>query len=104
MGGSAGGAPGRRRRFGRRRRRRGVPREPQPGGGPTVAAEAVAGPGAARPVRLHQPWLAVLFTSATCLSCSKVEAMVQPLASPQVAVAVLAWQEHKPVHERYGIE
>jgi hypothetical protein len=50
------------------------------------------------------PWLAALFTSATCLSCAKVEQMVQPLASPQVAVTVLPWQEHKETHERYGIE
>lgn len=50
------------------------------------------------------PWLAVLFTSATCQSCAKVEQMVAPLASPQVAVTILPWQEHKAVHERYGIE
>ena len=50
------------------------------------------------------PWLGALFTSATCQSCARVEAMVQPLASPQVAVTVLPWQEHKPLHERYGIE
>lgn len=50
------------------------------------------------------PWLAALFTSATCDSCSRVEAMVRPLACEQVAVTVLAWQEHKAVHDRYGIE
>ena len=50
------------------------------------------------------PWLAVLFTSATCESCARIEAMVQPLASSQVAVTVLAWQDHKQVHDRYGIE
>jgi hypothetical protein len=50
------------------------------------------------------PWLGALFTSATCQSCARVEAMVQPLASPQVAVTVLPWQEHKQLHERYGIE
>ena len=50
------------------------------------------------------PWLGVLFTSATCRSCARLEAMVRPLASPQLAVTVLPWQEHKAVHERYGIE
>ena len=50
------------------------------------------------------PWLAALFTSATCLSCARVEQMVRPLASSQVAVTVLPWQEHKDLHERYGIE
>lgn len=51
-----------------------------------------------------RPWLAALFTSATCDSCARIEAMVQPLASPPLAVAVLAWQEHKALHDRYGIE
>ena len=50
------------------------------------------------------PWLAVLFTSDTCDSCARIEQMVQPLASPSLAVTVLAWQDHKALHERYGIE
>ena len=50
------------------------------------------------------PWLAALFTSATCQSCARVEQMVRPLASTQVAVTILPWQEHKELHERYGIE
>jgi len=50
------------------------------------------------------PWLAALFTSATCDSCARLEDMVQPLASAHVAVTVLAWQENKAIHERYGIE
>ncbi len=50
------------------------------------------------------PWLGALFTSATCDSCARIERMVLPLASPQVSVTVLPWQEHKAVHERYGIE
>jgi hypothetical protein len=50
------------------------------------------------------PWLAALFTSATCQSCARLEAIVAPLASSHVAVAVLPWQEHKALHDRYGIE
>jgi hypothetical protein len=50
------------------------------------------------------PWLAVLFTSATCESCARVEGMVRPLACSQVAVSVLPWQEQKAVHDRYGVE
>lgn len=50
------------------------------------------------------PWLGALFTSATCDSCSRIEQMVRPLASPSVAVTVLPWQEHKALHERYGVE
>lgn len=55
------------------------------------------------PGRDH-PWLAALFTSATCQSCARIEAIVAPLASPQVVVTVLPWQEHKAIHDRYGIE
>ena len=51
-----------------------------------------------------RPWLGALFTSATCDSCARVEQMVQPLASSQVAVTVLPWQEHKALHDRYGVE
>ena len=54
--------------------------------------------------RADAPWLAALFTSATCDSCDRIEQMVRPLASPEMAVTVLAWQEHKALHERYGIE
>jgi len=50
------------------------------------------------------PWLATLFTSATCDSCGRIEQMIRPLASPSVAVTVVAWQEDKALHERYGIE
>lgn len=50
------------------------------------------------------PWLGALFTSATCDSCDRIEQMVRPLASPSVAVTVLAWQDHKALHERYGVE
>ena len=50
------------------------------------------------------PWLATLFTSAACDSCGRIEQMIRPLASPSVAVTVVAWQDHKALHERYGIE
>lgn len=50
------------------------------------------------------PWLGALFTSATCDSCSRIEQMVLPLASPSLAITVLPWQEHKALHERYGVE
>jgi len=50
------------------------------------------------------PWLAALFTSATCDSCARIEGMVRPLASKELVVTVLAWQEHKAIHDRYGIQ
>ena len=50
------------------------------------------------------PWLGALFTSATCDSCARIEQMVRPLASRSLAVTVLPWQDHKALHDRYGIE
>jgi len=49
-------------------------------------------------------WLGALFTSETCDSCGRIEEMVRPLASPTMAVTVLAWQDNKQLHDRYGIE
>ncbi len=49
-------------------------------------------------------WLGALFTSATCDSCARMEQMVRPLASPNLAVTVLPWQDHKALHDRYGIQ
>lgn len=50
------------------------------------------------------PWLGVLFTSATCKSCARLEAIVKPINSTQVEVVVLPWQDHKALHERYAVE
>jgi len=50
------------------------------------------------------PWVGVLFTSATCTSCERIEQMVRPLASSSTAVTVVAWQDNKELHDRYGVE
>ena len=80
-----------------RRRRADVPSQPQRWPVPAQLDRTdFDGPSA--------PWLAALFTSATCDSCGRIEQMVRPLASANLAVTVLAWQDHQPLHDRYGIE
>ena len=51
-----------------------------------------------------KPWLVAVFTSATCESCSRVVPKVEVLASADVAVATVSWQDAKDVHERYAID
>lgn len=50
------------------------------------------------------PWLVVVFTSATCDACALVSAKAQALASPEVAVQLVAYQDDRPLHDRYHIE
>ena len=50
------------------------------------------------------PWLLVVWTSATCDSCSRATAKAALLASPQVAYAEIPWQEKRELHDRYNID
>jgi hypothetical protein len=50
------------------------------------------------------PWLVVVFTSATCDACALVSAKAEALASPEVAVQLVAYQEQRALHDRYRIE
>jgi hypothetical protein len=50
-----------------------------------------------------RPWLIVVWTSKTCASCEQVVAKARLLESPQVAYAEVAWQEHRDLHDRYGV-
>lgn len=50
------------------------------------------------------PWLVVVFTSATCDACALVSAKAQALASPEVAVQLVAYPEERTLHDRYRIE
>jgi hypothetical protein len=50
------------------------------------------------------PWLVVLFSSTTCLSCAGTWTRVQALVSPQVAVQQVDAVADRPRHERYRIE
>lgn len=49
-------------------------------------------------------WLVVVFTSATCDACASVAAKAQALASPEVAVQIVSYQDERRLHDRYRIE
>jgi hypothetical protein len=51
-----------------------------------------------------RPWLAAVFTSATCDGCARVVGIAHALDTPQVGVQVIPWQDRKDLHERYGVE
>lgn len=55
-------------------------------------------------IRPDIPLLAVLFSSSTCDSCAATWEKVSALASEQIAVQVVPWQERRALHERYGID
>ncbi|MEM8902295.1 MAG: hypothetical protein AAGF02_01215 [Actinomycetota bacterium] len=50
------------------------------------------------------PWLLAVFTSTTCDSCRGVLEAVEPLRSPDVAVADVPFQLHRDLHRRYEID
>ena len=49
------------------------------------------------------PWLVALFSSTTCDGCESMRGRVAALASPEVAVVDVSWQDDRPLHERYEI-
>ena len=51
-----------------------------------------------------RPWLVVVFTSATCESCTEATAKAAVLASAEVAVQDVAYQDRRALHQRYGVE
>jgi hypothetical protein len=50
------------------------------------------------------PWLVVVFTSTTCQSCGAVLEKARVLASADVAVQDVPYQQRRDLHERYVIE
>lgn len=50
------------------------------------------------------PWLVAVFTSATCDSCALAIEKARVLASNDVVVQELPYQERRDLHTRYGIE
>ncbi|MBI2709203.1 MAG: hypothetical protein HYX34_05855 [Actinobacteria bacterium] len=54
--------------------------------------------------RPEAPWLVVLFSSSTCLSCRGVWQKVQALASDAVAVQDVEAVADRSLHQRYGVE
>jgi hypothetical protein len=54
--------------------------------------------------RPDAPWLVVVFTSGTCLSCAGTMERALPLASDAVAVQEVEFVADKALHERYAID
>ena len=53
--------------------------------------------------RPDAPWLVALFSSTTCDGCEAMRGRTAALASPEVAVVDVSWQDDRPLHERYEI-
>lgn len=49
------------------------------------------------------PWLVVVFTSTTCASCAEVVPKARALASDDVAVVEVPYQQCKDLHDRYHV-
>jgi hypothetical protein len=54
--------------------------------------------------RPEAPWLVVLFSSDTCLSCGGTWEKVELLESEAVAVERVSFQADRERHERYGVD
>lgn len=54
--------------------------------------------------RPDAPWLVVVFSSTTCLSCQDAWEKARLLESDDVAVQDVEVVEHKALHERYAID
>jgi hypothetical protein len=53
--------------------------------------------------RPEAPWLVALFSSTTCDGCEAMRGRVEALATPDVAVVDVSWQDGRALHERYEI-
>ena len=53
--------------------------------------------------RPDAPWLVVVFTSNTCVSCEGLYEKALPLASEDVAVVEIEYPEQRPLHDRYHV-
>jgi hypothetical protein len=51
-----------------------------------------------------RPWLVVVFSSATCSTCADVKRKAAVLVSDEVGLADVPYQDHRALHEKYGIE
>jgi Thioredoxin len=51
-----------------------------------------------------EPWLVVLFTSATCHTCADMARKAAVLASRHVAVAEVEFTARRDLHRKYGID
>jgi hypothetical protein len=54
--------------------------------------------------RPEAPWLVVVFSSTTCAGCEQAVTKAAVLASADVAVHDVSFQDRPDLHERYAIE
>ena len=52
----------------------------------------------------EKPWLLAVFTSSTCDACQDVATKAKVLASQEVAVQIIDFQEMSDLHARYSID
>lgn len=52
----------------------------------------------------EKPWLLAVFTSSTCDACQDVATKAKVLASKDVAVQIIEFQEMSDLHVRYSID
>jgi hypothetical protein len=52
----------------------------------------------------HSPWLVVVFTSATCHTCTDVVTKAEVLSSSEVAVQRIDYTVNPALHKRYRID
>lgn len=52
----------------------------------------------------EKPWLLAVFTSSTCDACQDVATKAKVLASQDVAVQIIDFQEMPDLHARYSID
>ena len=55
-------------------------------------------------VSAEKPWLLAVFTSSTCDACQNVATKAKVLASKDVAVQIIEFQEMSNLHTRYSID
>ncbi|NND74653.1 MAG: thioredoxin family protein [Ilumatobacter sp.] len=49
-------------------------------------------------------WLVTVFSSATCVACAGVIERARVLETAEVAVCAIDFDEHRSLHEKYGID
>lgn len=52
----------------------------------------------------HSPWLVVVFTSATCHTCTDVVTKAEVLSSSEIAVQRIDYTVNPALHKRYRID
>ncbi|MCB9389121.1 MAG: hypothetical protein H6512_05970 [Acidimicrobiia bacterium] len=80
----------------RRRQSEPTPTGPRPNLPARLERRDFAGP--------DKPWAVIMFSSQECDSCVVMRDKVDALASGEVAIDVVEYQDRPKLHERYGID